>query len=318
MKQEKAFSDLSSAVNDFFANQLRHWELARINYTDLNNIRTRTIHFKGFQIIIQFNPKRIISSAAKVDPVSIQARPCFLCENNRPAEQQSIRYRNDYSLLVNPYPIFPGHLTIPSLQHELQRILPKFGFMLKIAKDLPDYAVIYNGPHCGASAPDHFHFQAVPRQNIPVEADFTKKTRCIYQLEKQGVKVFTWESYLRKMITMSGDDPVVLTDHFHTVYHHMAQIIPSGDEPMLNILAWYNLGHYVIHLIPRKLHRPDRYFASGAGQLLVSPASIDLGGVLIVPREEDFVKINQADIIDVFRQVCVDDELIQYLVTKIS
>lgn len=318
MTGREGSSDLTRTVNAMFENQLRDWELARINYTGLKNIRIKTIRYEGFNILVQYNPKRMKSSAAKVDPLSIHARPCFLCENNRPSEQQGIRFNDDYVLLVNPYPVFPGHLTIPSLQHEFQRILPNFGMMLKIARDLPNYTVIYNGPRCGASAPDHFHFQAVPKQNMPIEADFYNKTKCIFNREMQGVAVYTWDRYLRRMITLSGNSGSSLEKLFHTLYDHLAQTIPTEDEPMLNILAWHNHDHYVVHLIPRKLHRPDRYFATGEKQLLVSPASIDLGGVLILPREEDFKRITPADITDVFNQVGVDDELIHYLVSKLT
>jgi len=310
--------EFTQAVDSLFESQLNDWELARANIKGLQNVRVKPLAFEGFEILLQFNPERIISSSAKVDPQSISARPCFLCENNRPPEQQGIRYRDNFILLVNPYPVFPGHLTIPTLQHEPQRILSKFIRMLEIARDLPQYTIIYNGPQCGASAPDHFHFQAVRKGHMPVEADFLMNIKCVFNYEKHGIGIYTWDNYLRRMITLRGQSISKLESLFNTIYALLTHVIPSDGEPMMNILAGYNQDHFVIHLIPRKLHRPDRYFAQGERQLLLSPASIDLGGVLIIPREEDFLKITTDDISDIFQQVGVDNELIQYLVHKLT
>jgi diadenosine tetraphosphate (Ap4A) HIT family hydrolase len=310
--------ELIQAVDSLFESQLKNWELARVNIGGLQNVKVKPIAFEGFEILLQYNPKRILSSSAKVDPPSISARPCFLCIKNRPPEQQGIRYMDNFILLVNPYPVFPGHLTIPTLQHEPQRILSKFTRMLEIARDLPQYTIIYNGPQCGASAPDHFHFQAVRKGHMPVEADFLKNIKCVFNFEKHGIGIYTWDNYLRRMITLRGHSISKLESLFNTIYDLLPHVVPSDDEPMVNILTGYNLDHFVIHLIPRKLHRPDRYFAQGERQLLLSPASIDLGGVLIIPREEDFLKITKADISDIFQQVGVDNELIQYLVHKLT
>ncbi|MBN1788955.1 MAG: DUF4922 domain-containing protein [Bacteroidales bacterium] len=311
--------ELTRGVDLLFENQLRDWDLARTNYSDLRNARLRTFNFEGFRILVQFNPKRIRSSAAKVDPVSIQTRPCFLCERNRPPEQQSIRYKNDFNFLVNPYPVFPGHLTVPSVQHVPQRIRPNFSVMLEIAGNLPRYTVIYNGPLCGASAPDHFHFQAVPKQNLPIEEDFRNGIKCEFKSEIQGVSIYTWDKYLRNLITLTGNDIPELNVLFNKICDFLTGLIPAlDDEPMMNIIAGLEGSHYVVHIIPRKLHRPDRYFSSGARQLLLSPASLDLGGVLIMPRKEDFDKITETDIADVFEQVGVDGKLIQYLVNNLT
>jgi hypothetical protein len=217
---------------------------------------------------------------------------------------------------VNPYPVFDGHLTLPSTDHEPQRILSNFNLMLEIARDLPQNIVIYNGPQCGASAPDHFHFQAVRKGNMPIELDLTKEGPGKKCAEYQSVIIHTWNNYLRELITLQGKDPAVLESLFSIIYRFLQQEIPTPDEPMMNILAGYYRDHWVIHLFPRKLHRPDRYFATGERQLLISPASIDMGGVLIMPREEDFNKITREDIEDVFRQVCVGEKNIQRLIKE--
>jgi len=309
---------LKQEVNALFESHLRDWELARHNYNGLQKVRVNSLLFEDFKIILQFNPKRIISSAAKTDPQSIMSRPCFLCEKNRPPEQQGIWYHENLILLVNPYPVFRGHLTIPTFVHEPQHILPKFSIMLELAKDLPHYVIIYNGPQCGASAPDHFHFQAVQKGNMPIETDFFNKNNCSLHAKNNSIGIHTWNNYRRRLITLSGSSIPELVSVFNTVYKLLALNIPSEDEPMMNILADYEEGKFVVHLFPRRLHRPDRYFATGASQLLISPASIDLGGVVIIPREGDFNKVSREDVLDVFQQVCVDDRLIKYLIDNLT
>ncbi|MBP1666155.1 MAG: SpoIID/LytB domain protein, partial [Bacteroidetes bacterium] len=163
----------SDQINGFFKTQLSEWELAADNYRQLERIKTRHMTFPGFEILVQFNPERMASSSAKVDAKSIRSRPCFLCEKNRPPEQRGFRFESDFTLLVNPFPIFSRHLTIPSDQHTDQRIRYNFGKMLSLAEALPDYVIFYNGPECGASAPDHFHFQAGNIGFLPVEKDFS-------------------------------------------------------------------------------------------------------------------------------------------------
>ncbi|MBN1143489.1 MAG: DUF4922 domain-containing protein, partial [Bacteroidales bacterium] len=161
-----------SAIDTLFQQQLGSWDMAREHYNDLRLVRQKTFAFSGYTIEAQYNPRRIISSSARVDEKSIRERPCFLCRQNRPAEQLELLFGEDYLILVNPYPVFDRHLTIPSLMHQPQEIRGRFGVMLDLAAYLKDFAVIYNGPRCGASAPDHFHFQAVGKKELPVVRDF--------------------------------------------------------------------------------------------------------------------------------------------------
>jgi hypothetical protein len=305
--------ELTREIEILFNNQLKTWDLARSNYEGLQNTRVRAIPFEGFKILVQFNPKRIISSSARVDPQSVSSRPCFLCENNRPEEQECILYRNRMLLLVNPYPVFEGHLTVPSIDHEPQRILPNSAMMLEIARDLPQNIIIYNGPQCGASAPDHFHFQAVRKGHMPIEEDFSREGLCKQYTQYQRIAMYTWSNYLRKPITLQGKDAADLESVFGMIYRILQQDNASQEEPMMNILAGYFQNHWVIHIFPRERHRPDRYFETGERQLLLSPASIDMGGLLIMPREEDFIKITREDIEDVIRQVCIEETKMQRL-----
>lgn len=305
-------------IDSLFDQQLSYWELAHDNYAGLQNVVLKPMPFSGHGIMVQYNPKRIISSSASIDPHVVTQRPCFLCEHNRPPEQQGIKYRNDYIMLVNPYPVFRRHLTIPTVQHQPQYIQGKFGTMLQLAGDLPDFSIIYNGPECGASAPDHFHFQAIQRGVLPIETDFSAKKKCFFQGRFNGMDIFTWDNYLRKLITISGQDIVALENLFVRLYGLLATMLQSAGEPMINILAQYDHDNWIVHIFPRKQHRPRQFFETGEKQFVLSPASIDMGGIIIMPREEDFKKITRADIADIYKQVCVDDVLIGALVKSLS
>jgi hypothetical protein len=299
--------DYTSKVNSFFSSQLKDWELAGVNYKLLSKVKTKTIDFKGFKILVQFNPERIRSSAAKVDSKSIEARPCFLCEKNRPVQQKGLHFPGDMTILVNPFPIFNRHLTIPSEDHTDQRIKNNFEKMLDLSEALPEFVIFYNGPECGASAPDHLHFQAGTRGFLPIEADFSNRRFVSLISQSEGIGTWHWNNYLRGIITFHGTSKNKLISAFGSFYEKFSKIQPDKPEPMLNILSYALEESWTIHLIPRKLHRPEQFFAEGEKQILLSPASVDLAGVIIVPREEDFIKITAADIEDIFTQVCLNE-----------
>lgn len=301
-------------IDDLFSKQLFEWDLAKVNYSQLKKIKTKRLNFGDFEILVQFNPERMRSSAAKVDAKSIETRPCFLCENNRPLQQWGVPFEDKLTVLVNPFPIFERHLTIPSDVHINQRIKPYFLTMLSLAEALPSYVFFYNGPQCGASAPDHFHFQAGNRGFLPIENDFLKGNCTRMVSSKLGREIWYWRGYHRGILTLKGTDKEQLGHTFNKFIDSFSAAQRDRPEPMINILAYNTAEGWVIHLIPRKLHRPTQFFADGSGQILLSPASVDLGGVIITPREEDFLKISVDDVKDIFRQVCLDEnDLISYI-----
>jgi ATP adenylyltransferase/5',5'''-P-1,P-4-tetraphosphate phosphorylase II len=267
-------------VNQLFDEQLSNWMLARENYQALKQVKTKTLLVDGKEYKVQFNPARITSSAAKVDPKSIQERKCFLCTENRPPEQKGILFKDKYIVLINPFPIFPRHLTVPLLEHTPQLIAPRFGDMLDLAKQLDDYAVFYNGPKCGASAPDHFHFQAGNKGFLPVEKDKN------------------W----RNGICIKSGNKQEMINRFEDIYNSLP-LLPGNNEPMMNILAWYESTLWIVYIFPRKKHRPACYFAEGNANLLISPAAVDLGGVFITPLEKDFDKITAENMIEILNEI---------------
>ncbi len=309
---------ISQQACQLIRDQIIEWPLAGKNYHGLQKVRIRSLQFDGFELLVQFNPERIRSSAAKVDANSIEARPCFLCPGNLPSEQRGIPVLDDYIILVNPYPIFPEHLTIVHKDHIVQNIDGKFLDLLELATELNDFVVFYNGPKCGASAPDHFHFQAGIKGFMPIENDFMVGEKHELVNEINGVKIVRWHDYVRNTISIQGKDIITIHSLFKKIYLRLSELQPDEEEPMLNILVSYDASGWTIHIFPRKLHRPTQYFEYGDKQIILSPASVDLGGVMITPREEDFDKLTERDVVDIFLQVCLSDNSIKELYNSIS
>lgn len=304
--------------HEFVESEKLLWPLAAANYNGLKSVEEKQFQFDGFQIKVQFNPERMRSSAAKVDKQSIAARKCFLCSENRPVEQDAIAFGDDFLILVNPFPIFQTHFTITCNSHIDQRFIPNVKSMLEIAAAMEGFTVFYNGPECGASAPDHLHFQAGESSFMPIATEFEQLKSTALQLYSVAeTQVWAFDNYLRKMIsveTSSLDEALRIIGIYYT---HFQAMQPEKVEPMMNALCSFSDGKWTIHLFPRKLHRPRQFFAEGNDQLLISPASVDFGGVFITPRKEDFDKITEEDIENIFNQVSLNQDTFQELTEKI-
>lgn len=299
--------------------QNQTWKLSADNYLGLDLVEEKMFDFVVTKIKVQFNPERMRSSSAKVDPSSIAARKCFLCPENRPEVQFSLNFGDDFLLLVNPFPIFQTHFTIPSVHHIDQRLIPYLPAMFEIAHQMEGYTLFYNGPECGASAPDHLHFQAGERNFLPVESEFEIMKKVSEPLfETDHLKIWAFDNYLRKMISFETDNLNIGVHAIENIYLRFSEIQSEKVEPMINMLCYYDDGKWSIHLFPRKLHRPRQFFEQGIDQLLLSPASVDLGGVFITPRREDFDKITAPNIVDIFSQISLDEESFQELKKSIS
>ncbi|RGM50276.1 MULTISPECIES: DUF4922 domain-containing protein [Bacteroides] len=303
---------MNQTIDTLLTNQLTAWELARNNYAALSDIRVKELNVHGILYKVQFNPARIVSSGAKVDTKSIQERKCFLCPANLPPMQKGIPFEGHYNILVNPFPIFPRHLTIPEITHLDQRIAPRFSDMLELAKQLTDYTIFYNGPRCGASAPDHAHFQAGNKGFMPIEQDWRK------QVARKVVdygKATLWylNDFPRTTLVIESLDKEDTMKLFNLIYRSLD--LKAEEEPMMNILAMYEVfrqstipgqeGKWIVFVFPRAKHRPSCYTAKGEANLLSSPASVDLGGVFITPIEKDFLKITAEDIAQILSEVCL-------------
>ena len=304
-------------LDEFTESQIRSWPLAAANFKGLEKVEERSFQFDGFQVRAQFNPERMRSSVAEVDKQTIAARKCFLCNENRPPEQDAIAFGDDFLILVNPFPIFKNHFTISCTRHVDQRLIPNVKMLFELAESMEGFTVFYNGPECGASAPDHLHFQAGESSFMPVTDEFERiksSGRILFSGEKTSVWAF--DNYLRKMIsveTASMDEGLNVIDLY---YKHFEAMQPEKVEPMMNALCSFSSGKWTIHLFPRKAHRPSQFYEKGEKQMLISPGSVDFGGVFILPRREDFDKISKENIVDILVQVCIDQDSFQELTEK--
>ena len=297
-----SFSSISAAL---LRHQQGSWPLLRAGYASLASVETREFAFDGFVVKVQFNPGRMTSSSAKVDEQSIRERKCFLCLAHLPPEQRGVAFGDSYVLLCNPFPIFPEHFTIPHREHVPQRIDASFGVLLELAKAMGDrYTLFYNGPRCGASAPDHLHFQAGLKGFMPVDTEYPEVVRRYGRMVKddQGLRCIAVDGYLRRFIAFESSSRPVLEEAFAGLLARLKLVVSETEEPMLNILVAYEEGWKVL-VFPRSRHRPSFFIAEGDGKLLISPAAVDLGGVCITPLEKDFHRVTRAHIIEMFEEV---------------
>jgi hypothetical protein len=311
-------NDLGNSSSELLKMQKESWEQCSNGYRSLDTVQTKEFEFDGFNIYVQFNPGRIISTSAKVDAESIKERRCFLCLDNLPSDQKGILYKENYIILCNPFPIFPEHFTIPSIKHKPQSIPGYFYDFLMISKDLSEkYLVFYNGPKCGASAPDHFHFQAGTKEFLPLVKDYTtykkKFGRGIYS--DNNIEISHLDDGLRRLFIIEGDSPRKIEAAFMNFYRIPDQVTVSGEEPMMNILCFYEDGLWKVIIILREKHRPSYFFAEGDKNIMISPAAVDLGGVCITPLEKDFSKITKDDLSRIFDEVILDDEKFNKLIS---
>ena len=314
--------EYGKAVSILFEQQLIKWNLLKERYDALDDVEIKEFWFDGFKIKVQYNPGRIKSSSTKTDDVSINNRACFLCFENLPEPQQGILLADKYLLLCNPFPIFPQHFTISSVQHEPQNIIDHIEGMLKITKQLSsDHSLIYNGPACGASAPDHFHFQAGRKNSMPIEDDYhqLKNEYGKFILADKELMVTSVDDGLRRFLVIESTKMKINIKVFKIFYKAYAEISSTSTEPMFNIISTYNAEYGCsLILFLRDKHRPELFYKEGDDKILISPATVDLGGVLIAPREIDFKRIDKNLIRKVFKEVSLNDEAFLKLNKKLE
>lgn len=282
------------------------WPLAKQNYKELEKVETKTFAFGGFQIVSQFNPERFRSSVAKTDVKSISERPCFLCTQNLPPEQKGFILFNKYLVLINPYPIFPVHLTISDVAHKPQLIWGRIDNLLEISKVLTEYTILYNGPLCGASAPDHFHFQAGLKGYLPIENEVSDKSSEFINFSDE-IKIRISKNYLRRFISIESKEKELMVDYFNSIYEELEKR-NQPIEPMMNILCSFSEGKWRLIVFPRDKQRPCHFFKDGNKQIVVGPAAVEMGGLLVLPRKEDFEKITRQEIGEIYNEVTINEE----------
>ena len=314
--QGKADIMEDSSISRFFNRQLEVWTDARHRFRDLKHVETRQF---SDQLKLQWNPARIVSTGAKIDKKTLGERPCFLCDKNRPKEQMSKQIDEKFHLLVNPFPILPVHFTIPARKHQPQLIYKNYGEMHRFISLHSDLMVFYNGPKCGASAPDQLHFQARTNGILPLQTNWQRLSRnlpAIISLNDEEkisvVRDFIVPAFV--IISKSAESDEAL---FRRLYKAMPQ---RGDEtePMMNIISWRKGEEFISVVIPREKHRPEAYFAEGDAQFVVSPGALDMSGLIITPREEDFRKLTEEKALSLLQECGVSEEKMNAIIAKLK
>ena len=314
--QGKADIMEDSSISRFFNRQLEVWTDARHRFRDLKHVETRQF---SDQLKLQWNPARIVSTGAKIDKKTLDERPCFLCDKNRPKEQMSKQIDEKFHLLVNPFPILPVHFTIPARKHQPQLIYKNYGEMHRFISLHSDLMVFYNGPKCGASAPDHLHFQAGTNGILPLQTNWQRLSRNLTDIislnDEEKISVvrdFIVPAFV--IISKSAESDEAL---FRRLYKAMPQ---RGDEtePMMNIISWRKGEEFISVVIPREKHRPEAYFAEGDAQFVVSPGALDMSGLIITPREEDFRKLTEEKALSLLQECGVSEEKMNAIIAKLK
>ncbi|MBP7506302.1 MAG: DUF4922 domain-containing protein [Prolixibacteraceae bacterium] len=311
-------SNWDKKIELIYEQQLMTWNMARNHYNYFDSVISRSIMIDYNEVILQHNPARARSTCADLSKKAIETRKCFLCTSNLPEEQKGILILNKYLILVNPFPVFKKHLTISDTSHIPQMIKDRITDMLEISRQLSSFTIFYNGPKCGASAPDHFHFQSAEKGIMPIEKMITNlpDNKKEILLKKEDINIYVPVNYFNNCIIFESGykEPI---DYF---FEQIFNILPGNEEsgePMMNILANYDGINYRLILFPRGSQRPSCYYKEDDSRIIVSPASVEMAGIIVTPRIEDYEKIKDQDIKAIFSEVTINNKEFDNIKDKI-
>ena len=297
---------------ELLAEQKKSWPDLRKGCQVLRDVRERDVTCGGFSVRLQYNPGRIKSSLAAVGERGANERRCFLCLDHLPEGQKGILLRSDYLILCNPMPVFSSHFTVSHIDHRLQAITEHIDTFLLLMADLGSgWMVLYNGPKCGASAPDHLHFQVAPSGQMPIEKEICEGEKLTLMKQVDGVLLYRVRDLGREVIILEGDDPMAVGGAFKGFLNVLKKVLLIDEEPMMNIAGFYEERRWRLVIFPRKKHRPDAFFREGDARVVVSPGVIDMGGLLITPIEKDFDRLNAAAVEGIYGEVSLDGETVK-------
>ena len=304
---------------ELLSEQKETWLDLEQGYESLKDTMAREITCNGFSVHVQHNPGRIRSTLADVGDKSINERPCFLCLNNLPEDQKGVLYHEEFLILCNPMPVFSGHFTIAHLIHQPQAIAEHIDTFLHLMTDFgSNWSVLYNGPRCGASAPDHLHFQAIPSGNMPIEKEIMDEKGLLQIARIDGVRVSRAQGLGRELIILEGDDPEGMAGTFKRIVAELKKVFNTDNEPMMSIIGSHDGEKWRLMVFPRAKHRPDAFFREGDARVVVSPAVIEMGGVLVTPVERDFERLDASAVEDIFGEVSLKGEIVQNVIDTIA
>jgi ribosomal protein S18 acetylase RimI-like enzyme len=308
----ESLKSLPELCLELLSRQKKAWPNLREGYESLKDVRERDVPCKGFIVRLQYNPRRIKSSLADVSEKNVNERRCFLCLDHLPEGQKGILVRSDYLILCNPMPVFSSHFTVSHLDHRLQVIAEHIDTFLQLMADFGSgWTVLYNGPRCGASAPDHLHFQVAPSGQMPIEKEIREGKRLTLMKQDDNVLLFRLRDLGREVIILEGDEPMAVGGTFKGFLNALKKVLLIDEEPMMNIAGFYKERRWRLVIFPRRKHRPDAFFREGDARVVVSPGVIDMGGLLITPIKKDFDRLDAAAVEGIYGEVSLDGETVE-------
>lgn len=306
-------------LRKFISDQLSVWPLASVNFRSLKSVEIKELTVGGLTCHVQFNPCRVASSTADTSEKAISARPCFLCAKNRPSEQFHIKFEGRkgrmYNVQVNPFPIFPDHLVIAREEHIPQAIWHHYPDMMDFSRRYPDWTVFYNGPRSGASAPDHLHFQAVPRKMMPLEnavdsfLDSCRRPNLSNPplATNRDASLYHFDSFATGIFALKANTSKSLAKLFYRLLC-CCSASDMKEEPAFNLYTWFRDGEYRSMVTFRRSVRSHHYFSQGPDHLYISPGAADMAGVFVTPFREDLLKVNSGMLEEMLSEVCITKE----------
>ena len=310
----------SDVLHKFVGDQLSVWHLACENFRALKSIQEREVEVRGLKVRLQFNPARIVSSAAKTGKADIAKRRCFLCRDNRPAEQTFLKFEGrkgkKYHILVNPYPIFPDHLVIADTKHTDQTIRHRYVDMLDLARKYEGFTFFYNGPKSGASAPDHHHFQAAPNGLIPL-IDDVERGDLRYIASLQDASLYHYPKFTNGIFVLTSDTAKSAAKLFYRLLD-CAELQEGDTEPQFNLFTYRSGKQFKSVVMFRRSHRSHHYFSEGPDHLTMSPGCADMGGVFIVPVEDEFHKITPELLSEMLTEVSISAQTEEKIIRRLT
>ena len=327
---EKAYISFDGGKNlpglclDLLSEQKKTWQDLWEGYESLGDVRERDVPCRGFSVRLQYNPRRIKSSMADVCGKNANERRCFLCLDHLPNGQKGVLHRSEYLILCNPMPVFSSHFTVSHLDHRRQAIAEHMDTFLQLMADFGlGWMVLYNGPRCGASAPDHLHFQVAPSGQMPIEREIREEKRLALIKQVESVFLYHVRDLGREVIVLEGDDPMAVKGAFKDFLNALKKVLLLNEEPMMNIAGFYNerkweKTRWCLVIFPRRKHRPDIFFKDGDARMVVSPGVIDMGGLLITPVEKDFERLNADAVEDIYGEVSLEGKTVERAIKEIG
>jgi hypothetical protein len=312
-------TSLTAMCGELFSQQIFNWQEFAVAHMAMKGAWLREITVGPHTLLVQFNQGRTVSATAALDAGTIRRRPCFLCVYHLPEAQKAVLYRKTFLILVNPYPIFSPHYTVVHVDHEPQELDRHIGDLLALAHDLgPAFTVFYNGPRCGASAPDHHHFQVCPAGIMPVEKAWEEVERETLIADREDVSFGVMRLPGRNALFVEGSAPEALEAFLRRLMGAMGEVMGSAEEPMLNLFCTKKEGRWRLLVFPRRKHRPDAYYREGEDSILVTPGAVEMGGLLITIREGDFLKMTPALAEEIYREVSLPPVEVEEIVNRMK